>query len=201
MYTPKQFKASDEEVKQFIQKNGFATLVTQRDGQLWATHLPLMLSADQTKLEGHVSKGNKTWKHFEGDAEVMVVFQGPHTYVSSSWYNHENVPTWNYLAAHVYGTIKIIEGEDVVASLTKLTNKYEQHSEHPVRVEDMSAEYMRQHLQALVCFDISITRIEASFKLSQNRDAESYQSIIHELDKRGDQDSIAIAKEMKQKTW
>lgn len=198
MYTPKHFQPTDENlVREFIATNSFGTLVTQSEGQLWATHIPMLLCDDKTKLSGHVSRGNKTWKHFQSDTEVMAIFQGPHTYISSSWYDHENVPTWNYIAAHVYGTIRIVEGDELMEALKTLTDKYEKHSENPVSVEKMSPEYIRRHVQALVGFEITISRIDASFKLSQNRDAKNYQSVINALEKRGDYDSLAIAGEMK----
>jgi transcriptional regulator len=198
MYTPKQFQPADDKiVKEFISQNSFGTLVTHSSGQLWATHLPMLLSSDETKLSGHVSRGNKTWKHFQPDLEVMTIFQGAHTYISSSWYDHENVPTWNYIAAHVYGSIRIIEGDELLESLKMLTNKYEKQSENPVSVEKLSPDYVRRQVQAIVGFEITINRIEASFKLSQNRDAKNYQSVISALEKRGDHDSLAIAREMK----
>ena len=198
MYTPKPFQPADDSiVREFIRQNSFGTLVTQSSGQLWATHLPMLLSEDNTRLSGHVSRGNKAWKHFQADVEVMAIFQGPHSYISSSWYDHENVPTWNYIAAHVYGTIRMVEGDELLESLRSLTNKYEQHSENPVSVESLSQEYLRRQLQALVGFEITISRIESSFKLSQNRDAKNYRAVVEALEKRGDHDSQAIADEMK----
>lgn len=198
MYTPKSFQQPDDRiVREFIRQNSFGTLVTQSSGQLWATHLPMLLSDDQAKLSGHVSRGNKAWKHFQEDVEVMAIFQGPHTYISSSWYDHENVPTWNYIAAHVYGAIRIVEGDELLDALTTLTDKYEKHSENPVSVESLSPEYLRRQLQALVGFEITISRIESSFKLSQNRDAKNYRAVVEALEKRGDHNSQAIADEMK----
>lgn len=198
MYTPKHFQPSDEAmVLEFVRNIGFGTLVTQLSGQLWATHLPMTLSADNSKLSGHVSRGNKTWKHFNEDNEVMSIFQGPHTYVSSSWYDHENAPTWNYMAAHVYGSIRMVEGDELIESLKTLTDKYEKDSVNPVSVEKISPEYLRRQLQAIVGFEISITRLEASFKLSQNRDAVNYKSVIDHLEQRGDYNSVAVAGEMR----
>src|SRR5690349_18720896 len=107
MYTPKIYQDNNPaSIRKFIHENGFGILVSITGGQLWATHIPIMLSDDGTKLIGHVSRGNKQWKDF-GTQEVLTIFSGPHTYVSSSWYDHENVPTWNYLTVHVYGTIRI----------------------------------------------------------------------------------------------
>jgi transcriptional regulator len=198
MYTPKPFKPEgDTAVLEFIKQNGFGTLVNHVDGQLWATHLPMILSPDGTKLTGHVSRGNKAWKGFDADQEVLVIFQGAHTYISSSWYNHENVPTWNYIAAHVYGKIRIIEEEQLLQSLKVLVNKYEKNSEKPVTVEKLSEEYLKRALLGIVGFEIEIARIEATYKLSQNRDEVNYHSIVHELENRGDQHSAEVASEMK----
>ena len=88
-----------------------------------ATHIPLELSKNKLGkdiLQGHVSKANPQWHHFKNNTEVLAIFTGPHGYISSSWYDFEEVPTWNYIAVHVYGTIKIIEGEELYNSLKQL---------------------------------------------------------------------------------
>jgi transcriptional regulator len=198
MYTPKHFKPEDDAaVLEFIKQNGFGTLISHVDGKLWATHLPLLLSADGATLIGHVSRGNKAWKDFNRDQEVMAIFQGAHTYISSSWYNHENVPTWNYTAVHVYGRVGILSEDQLRQSLKVLTDKYEKDSEQPITVEKLSGEYMKKALLGIVGFEIEIAGIEAAYKLSQNRDEVSYHSIIRQLEKRGDQQSAEVAAEMK----
>ena len=126
----------------------------------------------------------------------MAVFSGPHAYISSSWYDHENVPTWNYIAVHVYGTIRILNYDETVASLKKLVDKYETQSENPIRIEDLSEKTMRQ-ARGIVAFEMEITSIEATKKLSQNRDSKNYQNIISELEKTNDNQSISVANEMK----
>jgi transcriptional regulator len=126
----------------------------------------------------------------------LAFFSGPHSYISSSWYNHENVPNWNYIAVHVYGKNKIIEGEAVIASLKKLVDKYEGKSENPIRVEDLSQKTMMQ-TRGIVAFEIEITEIQATKKLSQNRDDFNYKNIISELEKTGENQSVTIANEMK----
>ena len=198
MYVPKQFRNNDAStITDFIRHHGFGILVSQADSRMVATHIPLELSEDETKLTGHIAKANPQWKNFDNDAEVMIIFPGPHAYVSSSWYDHENVPTWNYIAVHVYGKIKIIEGEVLYSALKHLMDKYERASEHPVSVENMSPEYVRQSIKGLVGFEINITSIEAAYKLSQNRDQKNFANVINELEKRGDHDSKSIASEMK----
>jgi transcriptional regulator len=198
MYVPKQFRNNDAStINDFIRHHGFGILVSQSGSRMVATHIPLELSEDETKLTGHIARANPQWKNFDNNAEVMIIFPGPHAYVSSSWYDHENVPTWNYIAVHVYGKIKIIEGEVLYSALKQLMDKYERTSEHPVSVEKMSPEYVRQSIKGLVGFEINITSIEASYKLSQNRDQKNFANVINELEKRGDHDSKSIAAEMK----
>lgn len=198
MYIHSYSRVSDsQEIFRLINENGFAILVSTVDSKLWASHIPLVLSADGTELTGHISRGNKASKNFSDGEEVLCIFQGPHTYISSSWYNHENVPTWNYQAAHVYGTLHVLEGDALLQSLKALTDKYEQHSERPVTIEGMNADYLQKEMKGIVGFKIVITRVEASFKLSQNRDTENYRRIIENLEKRGDSQSMLIAEEMK----
>ncbi len=185
-----------KEVFDFINENGFATMVSTVEGKLWASHIPLVLSKDGMELTGHVSRGNKAWHNFKEHTEVMCVFQGPHAYISSSWYDHENVSTWNYLAVHVSGNIKIQEDEELLASLKDLTNKYEKYSQKPVTVEEMDKKYLERELKGIVGVSIKITQVEASFKLSQNRDDKNYQEIIRQLRLKGDASSIEMADEM-----
>lgn len=198
MYAPKYFQNNDfGAIKEFIKHNGFGILVTLSGQKILATHIPMEFSADETKLLGHVSRANPQWKNFVGQNEVMTIFPGPHAYVSSSWYDHENVPTWNYIAVHVYGKIEIIEGEQLYESLKHLIDRYESASVNPVSMESMSAEYVRKSIHGLVGFEITITAIEGARKLSQNRDKKNYENIIHELEMRDDPGSKEIAVEMK----
>ena len=200
MYTPEIYKnENQEEIKKFLQENSFGILINQTNGKLWATHIPLELDTNEngaTILSGHISKENPQWNGFIDNDQVLAVFSGPHSYISSSWYDHENVPTWNYIAGHVYGKIKIIEGEAVIESLKKLVDKYEQKSENPVRIEDLSQKIMLQS-RGIVAFEIEITEIQATRKMSQNRDEKNYQNIISELEKANTNQSVAVANEMK----
>ena len=200
MYTPEIYKnENQEEIKKFLQENSFGILINQTNEKLCATHIPLELDTNENGNEilwGHISKENPQWKGFLDNDQILAVFSGPHSYISSSWYDHENVPTWNYIAVHVYGKIKIIEGEAVIQSLKKLVDKYEQNSENPVRIEDLSKQTMMQS-RGIVAFEIEITEIQATKKLSQNRDEKNHQNIISELEKTNNNQSIAIANEMK----
>jgi len=201
MYIPKFFKVEDIEIaKSFIQENSFGILINQVDGKPFATHIPLVIetkSKNKSVLFGHIVKANNQWKAFHEDQEVLVIFQGPHAYVSSSWYDDENVPTWNYAAVHVYGKIKIVDNETVYKHLSKLVDKYEMGNENPVRVSSMSASMLEKQMNAIVGFEIHITEIQAAEKLSQNRDEKNYNNIIVELEKKGDVNSLKVAAAMK----
>ncbi len=186
-----------EELHEFIHANGFAILVSTVEGKPWATHVPLFLSSDHKKLRGHIAKGNKQWREWNADTEVLAIFQGPHTYISSSCYDHENVPTWNYVAVHVYGKLKVQTEQELLNSLKELTYKYEKQSERPVSVDRMNPQYVKKEMLGIVGFEIEISKMDATYKLSQNRDAKNHDAIITELEKRGDPGSIAIATEMK----
>jgi len=198
MYTSRLYKQEDQqEINNFIRQNGFGILISQGVERIVGTHLPLELSEDGSKLHAHISRANPQWKNLEADKEVLVIFTGPHTYISSSWYDHENVPTWNYLAVHVYGTLRIIEGDELLHSLKQLVNKYERHSKNPVTVEGMSPGYVEREMKGIVGFEITITKTEANYKLSQNRDQKNHAAIISELESSTDAASHEVAAAMK----
>jgi transcriptional regulator len=198
MYTPKiNRNENTEELQAFIRMNGFGILVSTVAGKPWASHIPLLLSADGKKLSGHIARGNKQWKEWNLETEILAIFSGPHTYISSSWYDHENVPTWNYLAVHVYGRLKILSDQELLQSLKELTDKYEKQSERPVSVEKMNPDFVKKEMLAIIGFEIEIKKMEASYKLSQNRDAKNHDAIVTELEKRREHASTAIANEMK----
>ncbi len=201
MYIPKDNQnENQEEIRAFIEENGFGILVSIVEKKHWATHIPLKLFTrpDGVEvLEGHIAKANPQWQELIDGQEVLVIFNGPHAYISSSWYDHINVPTWNYLAVHAYGKYRKVEGDALIAALSRLTDKYEAASVKPVSVADYSSEFMKSHLRALVGFEIEITDIQAKYKLSQNRDDKNHSAIVEELEKRGDAQSAGVAEKMK----
>jgi len=203
MYVPGYSRNQNmDEVKSFIKENSFGILVSKASDKLQATHIPFELSTGENGkniLTGHISKANRQWKNFKDDNRVLVIFNGPHAYISSSWYDHENVPTWNYIAVHVYGTVKIIEGEKLIQALKHLVNRYESKSANPVSVEKMSEKFLNRELKGIIGFEIEVEEIHPAYKLSQNRDEKNHASIVSELEKRGDHNSVAIASEMKKR--
>jgi transcriptional regulator len=203
MYVPKYYKIDSlDEVKDFINANGFAILISQADSRLRATHIPLVLDTDhhgKSILTGHLSKANRQWKNFSANDEVLAVFLGPHAYISSSWYDHENVPTWNYVAVHVYGRVRLVKGELLKEQLSKMVDKYEAGLKNPVSIGRMSKDFLEQEIKGLIAFEIEITEIQAASKLSQNRDDKNYDRILAGLVQKGDRDSLRMAELMKRK--
>nr|WP_299389227.1 FMN-binding negative transcriptional regulator [Allomuricauda sp.] len=198
MYIPHYYKNENlGEIKDFLQHNSFGILVNQVDGKPWATHLPLELwTAPDGKeyLEGHVAKANPQWRAFKEGSEVLCIFNGPHAYVSSSWYQEEEVPTWNYIAVHIYGKLHILDEAATMESLHRLVDKYEQGSKNPLSMNDLSAKTLRQ-VKGVVGFQIEIKDIQAAYKLSQGRPHDHAQ-IIKELREKDTPGSSAIAQEM-----
>jgi len=200
MFIPNLHKNENiEEIKNFLNENSFGILISQDNGKISGTHIPMELDIDENGediLVGHIAKANPQSKNLKNAEEILAIFNGPHSYISSSWYQKENVPTWNYVAVHVYGKVKIIEGALLLESLSKLVDKYEQNSENPVSVKNMSSRTLKQ-VNEIVGFSIKINEIQAAYKLSQNREETDYHNIISELEKVGDSNSVGIANEMK----
>ena len=137
-------------------------------------------------------------KNFKENEEVLLIFNGPHAYVSSSWYDHENVPTWNYIAVHVYGKLKLINNDELLHSLNLLVDKYEANMNNPVRIQDFSDKTMKQ-LKGIIGFKVSITEIQAAYKLSQNRNERDHQEIIDQLKKSNNPIDHQVSEMMKKK--
>lgn len=153
VYIPNYFKVKNvDEIWDFVQKNSFATIVTTEQGKPIATHVPLGLNkkGDHFYLTGHMAVGNSQWRTFATCEDVLVIFQGSHAYISSSWYSHENVPTWNYQAVHMYGKATILEKNELVEELTRMLDKYEQHRDHPVSWDKLSPELVESQLKGIV---------------------------------------------------
>ena len=201
MYIPRLFNnENEEEIKQFLQKNSFGILVSSVKDEILATHIPLELEKNKNQewvLQGHVARGNPQWKHFIENEKVLAIFNGPHTYISSSWYEHVNVPTWNYIAVHVHGSIKILEGKELYLHLKRLVEKYEHGSSNPVSLDTMPEEFVQKEIQGIVGFEIKIESIDAKKKMSQNRNEKDYNNIVTNLEKRSDPQSKAVSLEMK----
>ena len=180
-----------------IHAHGFATLTSLHQGSLTATHLPLLLCKDDTELLGHFAKGNRQWVDIE-DQEVLVVFQGPHCYISPSWYEtQDTVPTWNYVTVHVKGKVKLLNGEDprLWQSMIDLTGKYEEPAS-TYSLHDVDSAYISALSKGVVGFTISIDTIEGKAKLSQNHPKERVEMVVTALKQLDKSDELAIAQWM-----
>lgn len=185
MWIPSHYRVTDEKViSEFIASVGLATLVTNNTPSPMATHTPLELEFDDngTKyLRGHIAKANPQSELFKEKPEVLAIFQSSVShYISSSWYEKPNAPTWNYMSVHVYGKLSIIEGEALWQSVERLVKRHEEVSNKPVSLSTLPKS-IQGMLKAVTGFEIKVDNIEAAFKLSQNRNPKDHQNIIDEL--------------------
>lgn len=199
MYISKLYREEDHaKILEFLQQNEFATLVTYDGEKPTASHLlmEIMQEGENLFVNGHMSKANPLWKTFEKNPEVLVIFQGPHTYISPTWYNHLNVPTWNYQAVHIYGKPRIVtDQEETYGILSRLVARSESNAAY--RLETLPQEFVSKEIRGIVAFQVEVTRIEANYKLSQNRNDQDYHNIITRLHEREDEMSHGVAKAMR----
>lgn len=199
MYTPKLYREEDRsKILGFLQQNDFVTLVCHDGERPVASHLlvEVVENGERLLVNGHMSRANPLWKTFAQNPEVLVIFQGAHTYVSATWYNHVNVPTWNYQAVHVYGTPRLItDPQEAYQLLKRLIDRHEGGSAY--KLETLPEDFVQKEIRGVMAFEIEATRIEANYKLSQNRDDEDYWNIVSHLEQRPDELSHGVAAAMK----
>ena len=198
MYVPASFAVSDEKtLASFIERYDFATLTSSSSTGLVASHIPIMLrrSAGKAVLIGHVARANNQWRQFDGSAEALAIFHGPHAYVSPPWYaTSPAVPTWNYAAVHVYGKPRAREeGDFTAAALQDLVARHEGSRAKPWRIEDLAGDFYEKLAKAIVAFEMPIDRIEGKFKLGQNRSQDDRLGMLQGLDAEKSLDAGALA--------
>lgn len=197
MYQPPYFRMDDHaEQLRFMEENPFATLITAPDGLPYATHLPVLIQPEgqHLYLRSHLARANKQWQHFS-DREVLVMFQGPHALIRSTWYDSTpNVPTWNYTAIHAYGLPRIIEGEQTRAVAYGLVQQFVPDM-HPI-----PAQYEENQLKAIVTFEIQVTRLEGKYKLSQNKTVQDRLNVQEHLSRSARQEERDTAEYMARMT-
>jgi transcriptional regulator len=198
MYIPAANRVDDKtRINSFIQNNGFATVVSHHDGRLWASHLPVLFdeaTGGHGFLRSHMARANEQWRHFDSSQEVLCIFHGPHSYISpSSYVMQETVPTWNYAVVHVYGMATVVEDLAILRQIvTDTTTKYESHRPIPWKITLPEAA-LAAMLNAIVGFTVQITRIEAKFKLGQNRSEADQSGMLRDLQASGDPGSQQLA--------
>jgi len=200
MYVPPHFAEDDRETLfELIRRYDFALLLTVVDGAPLGSHLPFMLDAGRGEngtLLAHMARANPHWRSFDGRAEALVVFQGPHAYVSPGWYDPANnaVPTWNYAVVHAYGTPRIIDDPAAVrAQQERMVAHYEAGMPEPWRLDSQPADYVAAMLNGIVAFEIPVRRLEGKFKLNQNHPPANRTGAIAGLRARGDPLDLATA--------
>jgi len=195
MYSPPYNQLENRaELLAFMRANSFAVVVTGTGGTLHASHLPVMVH-DHGKdivIDSHMAKNNAQWKEFFDD-EVMVIFAGPHAYVSPRWYeDKERVPTWNYAAVHAYGAPKVVADPKLkYESQRRLIEAMD--PQWLPQFDALRQEYVDRMLEGIVNFQIAVTRLETRWKLSQNRSRREQELIAAQLEKSGDTMERALA--------
>ena len=183
MFNPDYFKIDDrDEMLAFLNANNFGLLISQQDSTPCASHIPFLPNADASQLRCHLARANPQWKQLEGQ-RVLVALQGPHDYISPTWYRNPGVPTWNYQALHIYGTCRVFDDAGELSQLVNaLAALHESGSENP-----WQPDYGEKMLRGIVGIDITVDEIQCKYKLSQNRPVDDHKPVIEQLEARGAQ--------------
>ena len=205
MYNLPHFKEKDPAiVREFMRQHPFALLCgCGQDLLPVATQVPLIMEerGDRLFLTGHIQRKTDHHLAFMQNPQVLVVYTGPHAYVSASWYsNPQTASTWNYMAVHARGRLQFLDDKKLLDILDKLTGYFENDPHSPALMEHMPEEYVQKMMQAIVAFEIEITSLDHVFKLSQNRDEKSYVRIIDHLSQAGGQPAL-VAREMEKRRY
>ena len=201
MYVPENNRVEDRAQRiAFMREYNFAALITGGAANgLRATHLPFILVDDgaRLKLLAHMAQANPQWQDFADEPEALVIFAGPHAYVSPRHYQRQpSVPTWNYLAVHAYGRVRRLdERGDKLQALDRLIDAHD--PAFQAEFAALPAEYLNAKLGGIVAFEIAVSRLEARFKLSQDRSASERDTIAAALERSGDPAAQALAAKMR----
>lgn len=204
MYDLPYYREHDEHViMEFIERYPFAFLSgCDSTNRPVATQAPVFVERqdDRIVLSGHIMKGTDHHEAFSINEHVLAVFNGPHTYVSATWYsNPEVASTWNYMSVHARGVIRFLGHDGLEAVLRKTSLHFENHDEHsPTVFDNLPAEFRNKVMHMIVGFEIEVSELKAVFKLSQERGAETHRSIVEKLED-GDENARLIAAEMKKR--
>jgi transcriptional regulator len=199
MYIPEFNRVRDHtEIMSFVQANPFAILVTASDAGPFATHLPILAreAGDQILLHGHMAKANPHWELLQRGEESLTIFHGPHAYISPRLYeSRDSVPTWNYATVHAYGRARpFSEPEQLMEEVREIINAFD--PDYFAQWSSLSDKFRDGMLKHIVGFEIVTTRIEAKFKISQNRTKRDQANVITALGTSKDSAASEIAKLM-----
>jgi len=197
MYNPPHFTSTDLGWLDWLaEHHPFCTLVSQVDGEPFASHLPVLYTRteDQVLITGHWARPNAQWRDIENQ-RAMLMFHGPHAYVSPRWYadSPKQVPTWNYVTAHVYGKIRLIQaGEELESIVVRLSEKFESEADTPWSLAG-SDPANRSRLRGIVGFELRSDAVQIKLKLSQNHTAANVSGVIEGLRGTGSAEAAAVA--------
>ena len=197
LYIPSHFRVEDRaELLEFMRANAFATLVSSGADGLHVSHVPLIAeeSTDgSVRLLGHVARANPQWRALEKADPVVAIFNGPHAYVSPSWYEHHPaVPTWNYAVVHAHGKPRLMDEAALRELLRRLSSTYEEGRAAPWRMESLPSEFVTKLVGVIGGFTIEVERLEGKFKLSQNRPGQDAARVRAELQAGGETQLAAL---------
>jgi transcriptional regulator len=200
MYSLPHFTEKDPaKIIAFMKENSFAIITGFGEQYPVATHVPVEVVVEEDGkiiLSGHLMKNTDHHKAFVQNSEVLVIFNGPHCYVSASWYNNpQSASTWNYMTVHAKGKITFTDDNGTYEAIKAVTNKYEG-TATAAAFSTMAKEYTNKMLQAIIGFTIEVEKLNNVFKLSQNKSNNEQFNIIEQLKKRGDENSVLIAQEI-----
>ena len=189
MYIPEHFRVeSAATALAFMRANPFTILVSQNSAEPFATHVPVVIreTGGQIRIRGHVAKANPHWRYLQEQRRCLVIFHGPHAYISPTHYEtRENVPTWNYGAVHAYGEARTFaEISELLDMLDDLIPTFE--AAYAEQWSSLSEPYRQRMLSHVVGFEIAVDRLESKFKLSQNRTRQEQQNVIDSLSRSSD---------------
>ncbi len=202
MYIPRHFEENDPaKLAALMRRHSFATVISHDGTSPFATHMPVLYRADagpHGTLISHMARANPQWRHFAEGREVLVIFHGPHAYISPTWYvSQPAVPTWNYAVVHGYGIPRIVGDSSAVrAMLRELMAAFEGHQPRPYGAE-LTDSYLDDMARGIVGFEVLVTRLEGKFKLSQNRSSDDRAGVIAALEDSPDQDEREVVKLMR----
>lgn len=180
----------------FIKQYPFGTMIASTEESLpVATHIPLIMTNGNTlKIRGHLAKANDFWKHLKPGKKILIIFYGPQGYISPTWYETSDVPTWNYAVVQVYGVPKLITDEtELHKSVKYLSKLYESKNENP-----WNGEYLQNQIKHIIGFEVEVHEIKGKFKLSQNRSEVDRRNVINSLKTSVAYKNIALAKFMEE---
>lgn len=204
MYNFSDFKEKDKDtILKFIEENPFAFMTGSfLSGTQVATQIPILLEErnGDLYLQGHIMKNTDHHKAFVENPNALLVFTGPSCYVSATWYSNPYIgSTWNYMSVHIAGLVNFMTNDELVGFMRKLTLKFEKGNTQSLTFYDnLPNEFLNQMMPAIIGFELKVNQLEHVFKLSQNRDEESYQNIISKLEEQGGESAL-VASEMKKR--